>query len=250
MSIPGATSSTRNGARGDAWGVKGGPAPIQNGVAVTSIGGPHEANQTDVYVGANAYWVTGFRPSRHMAVAETCVGCHMALHPDSIAATNMNHTMKADSTICKHCHGEEVNGEAIEGQYQAAVDATKSAMIATAQKALRAGAFQIKGTPNTAIDAATAATVVVNDFTSGRSPAFKITYGATTKTVSLGNFLQADGTTPLFDVLFGTLAKANWNFSLVQDGSKAIHNPTFVFEVLSVTQANVGTGVVNGANPL
>jgi hypothetical protein len=263
--------NTRNGARGDDWGDATKGAPVQNGAAVKAIGGPHEANQTDVLVGANAYWVNGYRPGKHLSVAETCVGCHMKLHPDSVKATNTNHTFKADTTICKHCHGEEVNGEGLEGQYDVAVAAAKAAIMKQAQSKLT-GVFGMKGTaPDSTktartfvLDTATNAVQVI-DYVRGRAPAFTLklatpvldptdnTLTTTTNeiTIALGNFYGtkvdattgntvADTTKPVFDVLYGRIAKANWNFSLVQDGSKSFHNPSFVFEVLSVTKANVG----------
>ena len=265
--------NTRNGARGDAWGdaVKG--APIQNGARVTSIGGPHEANQADQIAGTNAYWMPEFTPSAHLAVSETCVGCHMTLHPDSVSrngvvgVTNTNHTFKADATICKHCHGEEVNGEAVHGQFTAAWAATRDAILAAGSAQILSNTqFAIKTSAktgktaraNVVVDQATT-TVTVTAFNNGRTASFALTFNpaipdpgdntagatTTTATVSLGNFWAAPGgvvsATPMFDVLFGRVAKANWNLSLVGPaaGGNIFHNPKFMFQVLAVTKANV-----------
>jgi hypothetical protein len=67
----------------------------------------------------------------------------------------------------------------------------------------------------------------------------------TLNSAALGNFYTDSGaTTKAFDVLKGVFAKANWNYSLVTlDSSRSIHNPGFVFEVLSATEAAVlGSG--------
>jgi hypothetical protein len=53
----------------------------------------------------------------------------------------------------------------------------------------------------------------------------------------IGNLYNSAGlTTLVFNQLTGALAKANWNYELVtQDGSLSVHNPTFVFNVISST---------------
>jgi hypothetical protein len=253
-----ACHNSRNGARGDQYDgvyfnnpLPGVPLTVAN--AATAIGAPHEAAQADVYVGANAFYVSGFRPSGHLTVEGTCVGCHMKLFPAGQTGTNTNHTFAADASSCAHCHGENVDGEALQAQFDAAALQLREAVRATAAAAL-AGEFAIKGTSATVVvEAGNVASVA---FVSGRSVGFTLTFTTpianpnaatgtvSTITVGLANYLASSGgvasATKVFDVLRGKIAKANWNYTLVTaDASRSIHNPTFVFEVLSKTLAAV-----------
>jgi hypothetical protein len=243
--------NSRNGAHGD----------LQNGVyftsdlpgatAATSIGAPHEASQGDVVAGKNAFFVGSYSPSAHLAVKDSCVGCHMKTFPAGLTGTNTNHTWRIDTTSCGKCHGSAtapVDGEALQTQFDDAVAELVTALNTSATTAVHGlyykGAGQTVQIPSDA----------VATFVFGRSPGFNITTAGgmndpskTTGTITtlspaaLGNFYTDSGaTTKAFDVLKGVYAKANWNYSLVtQDGSRAIHNPSFVFEVLSSTQAAV-----------
>ncbi|MHB1011970.1 MAG: carboxypeptidase regulatory-like domain-containing protein, partial [Desulfobacteria bacterium] len=92
----------------------------------TGYSAPHQACQGDVFAGRNAYFLgTGSLPmiSRHAAIEDTCVGCHMALNPKthlshgSVAVDS--HRFRIDAadlgTLCSNCHGAgTVNGEGIQ----------------------------------------------------------------------------------------------------------------------------------------
>jgi Carboxypeptidase regulatory-like domain/Doubled CXXCH motif (Paired_CXXCH_1) len=104
----------------------------------TGYSAPHQADQSDVFFGRNAYFMAGRLPmvSRHAAVEDTCVGCHMAKNPQTFlshgAPAAKNHRFRIDKadfgTFCAECHGEGVNGEGIQGQVEAGLAAVASAM--------------------------------------------------------------------------------------------------------------------------
>ncbi len=248
--------NSRNGARGDLWnGVYyNNPLPGTT-TAVTSIGAPHESSQGDVITGMNAFWV-GMSPSNHLAVEDVCVGCHMKYAAAGVSFRSTNHTWKVDTTICANCHGSNVNGEALQGQFDLAAVALNAAITSVGNTTF-AGAYYMKGTVTGAqIATVPAGATTAVAYVSGRLVGFRVTLNVdvpdpnaatgtitagTPITVGLGGFYSnAAATTRIFDLLNGRVAKANWNYSLVtQDGSRSIHNPTFAFGVLSASQAKV-----------
>jgi hypothetical protein len=246
----------RNGARGDF-------------VTIASIGSPHEPRQTDVFQGANAYFMgAGGKLSKHAAVKDTCVGCHMSLHPDSITVTNTNHTFEADETICKSCHSDGVDLAGLEGQFLYLRGNLEKA-IATAVTAAVGGA-----TPNyyvlapNPVSGNTPALAVVNltvaptsIVPSGRNPDLTFNFAAPVSdgfggtassllikysAVAITNGTDAGVTkftTPLFSTS-GIIVKTNWNYQLVSStttnaAANVIHNPSFVFDVLSATSTKL-----------
>ncbi len=100
-----------------------------NGGNPTTYSAPHQACQSDVFSGHNAYFLGTSTPmtSRHAAVENTCVGCHMENNPQ----THLSHGSPAVSghvffvtdegrqALCAHCHGTSVDGEGIAGQVEA-----------------------------------------------------------------------------------------------------------------------------------
>jgi hypothetical protein len=89
----------------------------------TGYSAPHQAAQGDVFVGRNAYFLgAGAQPmlSKHANIAESCVGCHMNLNPQTHlshgAATVSKHVFfirdKDKGTVCANCHGA-TDGEAL-----------------------------------------------------------------------------------------------------------------------------------------
>jgi hypothetical protein len=94
-----------------------------NGGNPTGYSAPHQAAQGDVFAGRNAYFLgAGAQPmlSKHANVAESCVGCHMTLNPQ----THLSHGAAATSKhvfyirdqdkakVCANCHGA-TDGEAL-----------------------------------------------------------------------------------------------------------------------------------------
>ncbi|HET9552181.1 MAG TPA: hypothetical protein VFP50_04375 [Anaeromyxobacteraceae bacterium] len=103
--------NSRNGAHGDA-------------VAVTAFTAPHAADQSDVFMGQNAYFVGASTVSGHTAVADTCVGCHVAIVPSTLTSSTTfpNHSFGTDTSICVKCHSAGTAGGAVDGAaLQAAV---------------------------------------------------------------------------------------------------------------------------------
>ena len=248
--------NSRNGARGDQLnGVytnndnPGTPAPV------TAIGAPHEACQGDVVAGRNAFFVGTYNPSAHLSVKDSCVGCHMKNFPYGLTGTNTNHTWKVDSSACASCHGgskDPVDGEGLQRQFDAAAADVMTALNEVGQATVRG--LYYKGSAQT-VQIPLDATAV---FATGRSSGFVLTFtapianpnaatgtittlGTTSSPAGLGNFYTDSGATvKRFDVLRGTFAKANWNYSLLeQDASRGVHNPSYAFDVLSATVAAI-----------
>jgi hypothetical protein len=288
--------NSRNGARGD---YVANPA--------SGISAPHEAMQTDVFLGVNAFFMgAGGQVSKHAAVEDTCAGCHVKLHPDSTTVANTNHTFEADGTICNKCHADGVGLEALEGQFLVSRAGLEAAM-ATAFASVTGGA-----TPdywvlaiNPVVDAGSACTTACSrtqlcDATtvpatpvcapktalveikvaptsivpSGRTQYLTLSFAGpvanpfgtgTVGSVTTSMFNVAAGAvspklnpssggfaTSLFSKT-GIMAKTNWNYWLISStavdeagnptpAADVIHNPTFVFNVLSAT-----TGKLLGA---
>jgi hypothetical protein len=106
-----------------------------------SIPTPHDGPQTDVLFGVNAFFVSP-TPSPHLAVTDTCVGCHYGAPTAAqrAAGQTQNHSFVADLTICSKCHGGpgQVDGVALQSQVRsemAALDALLFAKIADALSA-------------------------------------------------------------------------------------------------------------------
>jgi hypothetical protein len=93
----------------------------------TTLGGPHESNQGDVFAGHNAYFLADQTPiiSPHAAVKDTCAGCHMANNPQTyssfgqtVHATHLFSITDAEvPALCNSCHGNgnsNVDGAALQ----------------------------------------------------------------------------------------------------------------------------------------
>jgi hypothetical protein len=110
----------------------------------TGYSAPHQACQTDVFAGRNAYFLGSSTPmtSKHAAIEDACVGCHMARNPE----THLAHGSPAVSThvfritdsnrgvLCSGCHGTGVDGEGIAGSVEAGL-ANLGTKISNAVKA-------------------------------------------------------------------------------------------------------------------
>jgi len=261
-----------------------------------NIGTPHDGRQGDIMAGANGYFVNG-APSKHMAVTDTCVGCHMKLNTATVtlSGSNTNHTFKADGTICANCHSSATNLTQLEGQFTVAYNNVVAALPNFFQNALVSNAGGTSASPSYYVTTTTgtgcSAGCVVNvtewpnaiAFTGHGGVTLSLTFpsavaysnsagtalSATTLSVALTG-VSPTGTatssgvagtlgTPLFTP-GGVFARVAWNSMLVSsitanlpagctaDTSSActpvanpaalvVHNPTFVFDVLSGTLA-------------
>jgi hypothetical protein len=277
--------NTRNGARGDF-------------VTTSSIGGPHAPVQTDLFLGVNAYFMgAGGNVSRHAAVEDTCVGCHVNLAPAGLKVASTNHTFATDGTICQKCHSDSVGLDGLEGQFMVARGNLEKAFATAVSAALNTGTSSapVYNYYIMAINPASAGTtcaatcafdevcddtetppacekkVALTNLTvapasivpQGRSANLALTFASavqnpfgtpTTVTtlsanylnVSQSNVLKLDNlnlSVPKF-AKAGIIAKANWNYWLVSSvtenpAANVIHNPSFVFDVLSATSTNL-----------
>jgi len=127
----------------------------------TSIPTPHDGPQTDVFFGVNAFFVPAANPSPHLAVADTCVGCHYAAPTAAqrAAGERQNHSFVADVTICSKCHGSpdagagQVDGVALQSEAKAqmaAMDQLLFAKVADALGAAAAGGYTVTSAEDTA----------------------------------------------------------------------------------------------------
>lgn len=250
-----------------------------NGGNPTGYSAPHTASQGDVVAGRNAYFMGSGLPmvSKHAAVEDACVGCHMVLNPKKRGtAPNLvskSHLFRIESAdmmaLCANCHGSLVNGEATQAAVEAGL-ANIAAKVAAAAKA------KINGFPGgiirvRAYDSATdlyssssssssnlSIDVVANPVASvgleeghGQTE-FVITLttpisipwtdGSTTTTnhfgVQLGSLKDNQATPAALYALSGNMVRACWNYFLLEgDGSKGLHNPSFAQAVLNATLA-------------
>ncbi len=98
---------------------------------------PHNGTQTDVLYGANAYFMTTrLNPSPHLAVTDTCAGCHETIPnaAEKDAGQTSNHSFIADLSICSSCHAPTTDGTVIQGQ------------VASLMEQLDQGIFKALGT--------------------------------------------------------------------------------------------------------
>jgi hypothetical protein len=235
----------------------------------TSYSAPHTPSQGDLLMGQNAYFVTVGQRSRHSFIADTCVTCHLVLSPpppDISMAGQTNHQFNASLTICGDCHGD-FDGGTLQTSVQAQLDDLATAMSAYLMNKINtAGTTTIidqtphqsggesydlasdpMGVPGANIASVSpievhgqqAFAVTFNNpvtFTYKPSGEAPHTLTLATASVQLGNFLGSDGTTKLIP-LSDPLVKAGWNYDLVNgDGSKGVHNPSFIINVLAAAQ--------------
>ena len=125
-----------------------------NGGNPTAYSTPHEACQGDVFTGHNAYFMGANMPmtSRHAAVEDTCVGCHMTLQPKGYLShgspATSGHLFRIEdadvATLCANCHGTAVDGAGIQGQVEAQLAALASKLgSSVTAKVAGAGAITV-----------------------------------------------------------------------------------------------------------
>jgi hypothetical protein len=218
--------NTRNGAHDDAN-------------APTSYTAPHTASQGDVFAGRNAYFLGSSLPmvSRHAAVEDACVGCHMVLNPKVRSnGTHKKHLFRVEeadvATLCANCHGSLVNGEGT----KAAIEAGLQDLEANIEKAML-DKLNATASVDTGVDnvAGSAITAVQLEESHGQI-AFLLTYSGKTVDVQLRNIKVTGGAAVV--AANSNLVKAGWNFFLIEgDDSFGIHNPGFAQAVLNASVA-------------
>jgi hypothetical protein len=241
--------------------------------APSSYAAPHAAAQADVMYGFNAYFVPRYTPSKHLAVADTCVGCHSAAAAQ-VANAGSNHSFKADNTVCAACHTSNVDGAALQAVYQTqlevlgkAIDGKVLDLITTALLPANGSAYTVRVWDPTSDDyssigasnvALTLAPTSIDNFEIHGQLGFilhlpqAITIGLVdTKGnpagsidtadvyVPAGSLQNAGATAPLF-AAGSDYAKALWNWYLLSgDKTLGVHNPGFYDAVLAATSGKV-----------
>jgi len=225
-----------------------------NGAPYNSV---HDGPQTDVFTGRNAYFMGGSLPmlSKHAAVDDTCVGCHMTLNPQ----THLSHGTPAESThtfyildnqkatLCANCHSSNVDGDAIVRGTQAGLVNIQNAIatyVAARINANLTSVFILTKGQTVAVPISTFGTGVTA--TSNGSSVYLTTTGTPSYLGSFSNttLYSNAGATGLFfwsNTALGTpnkYSKAVWNYGLINnDASFGIHNPSFVSAVIDATIA-------------
>ncbi len=225
----------------------------------TGYSAPHQACQGDVFAGHNAYFMgTGSLPviSRHAAVEDTCVGCHMALNPKthlSHGALAVNsHLFRIDAadigTLCSNCHGTgTVNGEGIQASIEtglASIASNIGTAATTKINGVAGGVIRVRAydsatdlysstsasNSNVSINVATNPVVSVGieeghgqiEFHITLTSPITITWtdGSTTSTnqfgVQLGSLKDNQSTPAVLYALSGHMVRAGWNYFLIE----------------------------------
>ena len=202
----------------------------------------HDAAQTEVLMGRDFFFMGTSLPmlSKHANVKDTCVGCHMTLNPQ----THLSHGAPATSshvfyikdadvaTLCANCHSANVDGAALQANVEAQLAILGQKMSANLLSRLPA-TYYINKVAFTATGT-TSITYFDGTFYFNGTPG-NITSGTKASLTNLTT--DAAGTLPIIgpnDVL----KKASWNWTMIErDGSRGIHNPTLIQQVLTNTIA-------------
>ena len=130
-----ACHNTRNGETDDST------ASTLSSTAAMGSRGPHLPPQTDNLFGVNAYFMPASVPSPHLAIKDTCVGCHYAIPnaAEAAAGQTTNHSFIADLSICSTCHGStSVNGAALQSDVKSQMATLDKLIFAKVADALAA----------------------------------------------------------------------------------------------------------------
>ncbi len=221
----------------------------------------HDASQADVLMGRNFFFMGTSLPmiSKHANVEDTCVGCHMALNPQ----THLSHNAPAVSshvfyikdadvaTLCANCHGNgTVDGEALQAFVEDQLDVLADKIAANLLARVQGQTIYINYYPTGQAAVHTALTVGGSTTVTYYDGNFCFNGTFSGSTCSSGNSYKASlanittdsgGTSPVFGPN-DRLKKASWNWTMIdRDGSKGIHNPTLITNVLSNTSAAMAT---------
>jgi hypothetical protein len=245
--------NTRNGAHNDS-------------VPLTSYSAPHVPSQTDMLFGFNTYFTPQYNPSAHLAVGDTCAGCHFKVATGSQLASGQdrNHSFKVDNTICSSCHSANTDGEGLaalnETQLMGLESAIAGKIASLINNELTAnGAYTIRvWDPTTDLYSSSSASNV--SLTTAPSSvslyevhgqagfilhmptamSFTLTDGSTSAPsndvyLQGGSLKNAAASTALFSA-GSDLMKAMWNYYYLHgDGTHGIHNPSFFNKVVSAS---------------
>ena len=230
---------------------------------------PHLATQGDVFAGHNAWFMgIGNLPmiSKHAAVEDTCVGCHMTLQPKTFLSAEGTPTTNSHlfrildedlATVCANCHSSNVDGAGIRATTEAGLSALAAKLTGAATTLFNGTAtIKIVGAVNPTTEATigsdgngTFAGTLVSDlaltevhgqislvFTTS-SPVTLGGVSVSAFAVQLGN-IQDNVTSTALYANNSPFVKGAWNYFLIHsDDSSGFHNPSFVQSVLNNTLA-------------
>lgn len=197
---------------------------------------PHHSAQADVLLGKNVYFVDygDAYVSAHAAfTGDSCVTCHMEL--------GEGHRFRASASGCASCHGSGYGPERVQEPVATLLDETARAISDRfvqrfAPKVTRVAAWDpaTDQTREVAVDGSRIVRVAPTAIHGQMGLEITLQDG-TVLQAQLAQILGADGrpVVPTGD----PIVRAMWNYLLVLwDGSKGVHNPTFVHTVLLATQ--------------
>ena len=206
---------------------------------------PHGGPQADVLMGQNAFFMEVGVRGNHSFVQDSCVNCHMEQTPPpdllSYNQGGTNHTFFASSDICDRCHGEAFGAEGVQTAYEASAleleTKIESAIIALIAGQIAAGNTIDLGGEAVITAAGDIAGVEFGEYHGRQAITVALADGTTVGPIRLPDVDVLDAAQvslgELYDFADTRLAKAGWNWNLANnDGSRAVHNPTFVFQVL------------------
>ncbi len=110
---------------------------------------PHDSTATEALFGFNAFFVPRYNPSPHLAIQDTCAGCHVKIPTaaEVDAGFSNNHEFVTDLSICSTCHGSSaVNGAALQSQISSEMTSLASAITGSVTSAVLAANNASTGT--------------------------------------------------------------------------------------------------------
>jgi len=125
--------------------------------AASTLITPHNGTQTDVLFGANAYFMPRLSPSPHLAVTDTCAGCHaIPTAAQRDAGVSTNHAFATDLSICSTCHSAALDGAELQQPIVAGLAQVDQSIYGAVSTLLTSAVGSESGTYNTTVrDAAT-----------------------------------------------------------------------------------------------
>ncbi len=175
-----ACHNTRNGETDDTT-----ASTLSSTAAIGRAG--HDGPQTDMLYGVNAYFVPVSNPSPHLAVKDTCAGCHYAVPNAALTAAGekTSHSFVADLSICTACHATGstlVDGAGLQGGVKSQMAALDRLIFAKIADALAAAV-----TANTSYTASAQDTATGNYLCAAAgtgTPTFKFTAAPAAATIT------------------------------------------------------------------
>jgi hypothetical protein len=204
---------------------------------------PHKANQADIFMGENFFFVKTGNPAYHVnAIYNTCTACHMGSTYKQRHPTD--HSFQATFEICYACHKEfdpmDVKYSVLWGleTLKATID---TAITDFAQTGIDAGKFRLLNMNEDE--------KVEKDYTSfseGRISDVNIRYLYERQVIEVKvngksyltslDVIESKGYRLLDSVQGQIIAKAGWNlFMIDKDGSFGAHNHKLISEVIKET---------------